>query len=154
MLAVTVRITGTQDVINKLKRLDLGLLNFEKPLKTIGSELIDYYEGQVFASQGGALGVKWVALSAKTQAYKRKHYPQYATSPLIRTGQMRYNSFHFSASSNHLTIENSAPYFKYHQSTEARHKIPYRPMMGLNSDTNNIIKNVIKADIKSMIDGI
>lgn len=153
MLAVTVRITGTQDVINKLKRLDSGLLNFEQPFKMIGEELVHYYSygGQVFGSQGGVLGVKWPTLAAKTIMYKQKHYPVYATTPLVRTKTMS-EAFKAKATAKSLTISNDTPYFKYHQSSEARHKIPYRPMMGINDDVGNIIKKILTADIKSKIE--
>lgn len=151
MLAITIKVTGTQEVIDKLKRLESGLKDFTAPLEAIGEELKAFFSGQVFASQGGVLGVRWPTLAVATMVYKRKHYPSYATTPLIRTGAMQH-SFEKQSSRNMLRVYNTAPYFVYHQSSAARHKIPYRPMIGVSPDVENIIKKIMEADIKAKIE--
>jgi phage gpG-like protein len=151
MLQITVKITGTREVIDKLRRLDVGLFNFSEAMSDIGDEVKSYFSGQVFASQGGVIGVVWPTLAVSTMLYKRKHYPQYATTPLIRTGAMQ-GSFTSAPTSNSVTISNSAPYFKYHQSSAPRTKIPYRPMMAINDDVTNTVRRILQVDIASKIE--
>jgi len=152
MLTIQVKITGNEQLIAKLRRLNLGLLDFTEPLKAIGEELKSYYSNQVFASQGGVLGVRWPTLAASTMLYKAKHYAQYATVPLIRTGTMKDN-FKSTVTPRTLAITNPTPYFVYHQSSAARTKIPYRPMMGINQDAKEIVERILRADIQALIEG-
>lgn len=151
MLQVSVRITGTQATIDKLRRLDASLLNFSSAMNEIGTDLKGYFSGQVFASQGGALGVKWPTLAASTVLYKRKHYPQYATTPLIRTGAMQ-KSFYSKSTSTSVTVGNNVPgdYFKYHQLGTSR--MPRRQMIGISDDVQTIVRNVIQADISKKLE--
>ena len=151
MLQITVKISGTQEVIDKLRRLDDGLMNFSESMAQIGDELKSYFSGQVFASQGGVLGVRWPTLAAGTILYKRKHYPAYATTPLIRTGGMQ-ESFTADSTGRSVTISNTAPYFKYHQSNAPRTKIPYRPMMGINDDVQTIVHKILQAEVQRKIE--
>jgi phage gpG-like protein len=151
MLQISVRISGTQEVISKLRRVDAGLMNFTDAMKQIGDEGKNYFSGQVFASQGGVLGVRWPTLAASTILYKRKHYPQYATTPLLRTTTMQH-SFYAVTTATSVTIGNSADYFKYHQSSEARHKIPYRPMLGITNDISDMVHSIIQSDISRKIE--
>lgn len=150
MLSVEIKITGTEQVIAKLRRLDTGLTDFRGAMGDIGNEVSKYYAGQVFASQGGAIGVRWPTLAVSTMLYKRKRYPQYATVPLMRTGAMQ-GSFTSIPTSNSVTIGNTAPYFQYHQSSAPRSKIPYRPMMAINNDVKTIVKKILEADVARKI---
>lgn len=152
MLTVEVRITGAKEMIAKLKQINTSLLNFREPLAQIGKELESYYSNNVFSDQGASLGVRWPTLAAKTIMYKKKHYPQYATTPLIATGTMK-DSFVSKATINTVTVTNTAPQFKYHQSSAARKKIPYRPMMGINDDVKTIVKTILQADITQKLQG-
>jgi phage gpG-like protein len=151
MLLIEVHLIGYQRTIKKLQMVGSGLHNFYGAMTEIGGELSNYYSGQVFDSQGAVLGVPWPTLAASTVLYKRKYYPRYATTPLIRTGVMR-DSFRSRASARKVVIDNPTPYFKYHQSTAPRSKIPYRPMMGINQDVRNIVKKIIEADIRRKIE--
>lgn len=146
MLNVQINIQGTPELINKFKRLNSGLTDFSPAMTEIGKLVEDYYSGQVFSSQGAVLGLKWPTLKATTIKNKLKHYPQYATTPLIRTGAMK-NSFKSKPTRKDVTISNTAEYFKYHQSTAARSKLPRRAMMSINKDVKSIVKQVIEADI-------
>jgi hypothetical protein len=136
MLSVHIKMTGTTEALLKFKALDLGLHD---------------YSNDVYASQGAVLGVRWPALSSATTKYKAKNYSQYATTPLIRTGLMK-QSYKYKASPVGVVISNDAPYFKYHQSTEPRSKIPYRPTMAINEPVKLIIKTIIEADIKAKME--
>lgn len=149
-LSVSITVSGGADFINKLKALGPKLTNFSKPLKEIGTELKSYYSGQVFESQGGVYGTPWPQLSPSTQKYKVKHYAAYSAVPLMATTKMR-NSFRATVSPLRLVIDNTAPYFPYHQSAASRHKLPRRQMIGVNDDVKQIIKKIITKDINSKL---
>lgn len=61
------------------------------------------------------------------------------------------HSFTAVSTTTSVTIGNSKDYFKYHQSSAPRHKIPYRPMMAINDDVKTIVQNIIQADIRQKI---
>lgn len=147
MIGININISGDMEFMAKLAKLPIELLDFKEALNETGKELKAYFGGQAFESQGGVFGTPWKALAGSTQAQKAKHYRQYAAVPLMRTGDMK-KGFTYKAGATHLEVTNKMDYFKYHQSTESRHKIPRRPMMGINKDVKNIIR---KAFYKAMI---
>src|ERR1035437_6732309 len=99
---MTITVSGTERVINKLKKL--GTLNFEPEFTKIGQYLKQYYSGEAFLSQGGVYGERWEPLKDGTRAYKAKHYT--GRGILERTGKMR-NSFSYEASNNSVKVSNS-----------------------------------------------
>lgn len=150
MLQLDVKIAGDAKVMEKLKALGEDFLEFDEAMHEIGEELISYYGGQAYKSQGGVYGTPWAQLAPSTQAYKIKHYPQYAAVPLMRTGAMA-KSFGYVASAKEVEILNVADYFVYHQSSEPRHKLPRRPMLGVNDDVKKVIKKVIEEDLRGKL---
>lgn len=146
MLQVEIKVQGTSEAIANLAKLNVELLDYKEALTAIGKSVTHYFANDVFATQGGALGVVWPTLAASTVKEKIKHYPAYANSPLVRSGAMQ-QSFTYEASSHEVVITNDAPYFKYHQSTEARSKIPRRAMMGINEPVKTMIKTILEADV-------
>lgn len=150
MLNVDVQISGDEQLIAKLIKLDAVISDFSGALKLIGEDLLKYYQDTVFNSMGGVYGTPWMKLAPSTIAQKTKHYRQYAAVPLVASGQMR-DSFQAEATPHALKIENTAPYFVYHQSTAPRSKLPRRQMLGINNQVRSIIRNVIEADIRQKI---
>lgn len=142
-LSVVVGVSGDAQFMRKLETLGKTWFEWKEALNDTGEHLRAYFSGQVFSSQGGVLGTPWAELSASTQAQKAKHYQQYDTVPLIRTGKMQ-DSFAYHATATKLEITNTADYFKYHQSSEARHKIPRRRMFGINNDVKEIIRKAFE----------
>lgn len=150
---IQINITGTQDVIDKLNGAKDIFTDFKDALTEVGKELTAYYSEEPLESRGGVFGTPWAQLAKSTQAYKKKHYRQYTTVPLMRTGTMM-RSFKFAAGPRALIVSNPTPYFAYHQSTETRHKIPWRPMMWINQPVKDIIETTIKADIDERINAL
>lgn len=150
MLTVTITVKGGDKVNSKLKRLGSSLYNFSDAMKLIGQQAGDYYSNQAFNSQGGVFGSPWPALSPRTLAAKIKLYPQFANVPLVATGTMK-DSFEATTTRQSVVISNTAPYYKYHQSTLPRRKIPRRQMAGINAPIKRIVKMIIQDDIKKKI---
>jgi len=149
-LAIGVTISGDARTIDILRGAKTVLEDFTNVFEQLGLWLVGYYGGEAFKSQGGVYAIPWPRLAPATQAYKIKHYRQYTTVPLMATGTMS-RSFIYKATSRTLTIGNTAPYFMYHQSTAPRTKIPWRPMMLINTPIKDTIKAVITDDINAKI---
>ena len=149
MLAVQIKISGDKETIAKLGKLGQSFLNFQMAMRSIGRELPAYFGGQVFASQGGAIGERWDPLKQSTKNRKAKLYP--GAQPLVATGTMQGSFEAEFPDPNSVVIGNSAPYFKYHQSKAARSKLPRRTMMSTSGDVKNIIAQIIDADVAGKI---
>lgn len=138
-LNIAINIQGDKSFMRKLENLGKTWFEWKAAFEETGVNLKGYFAGQAYDSMGGVFGTPWAQLSPSTIAQKSKHYATYASVPLMRTTTMR-ESFEHKASATHLEITNSAPYFVYHQSSEPRHKIPRRPMFGINHDVKEIIR--------------
>ncbi len=147
-LSISVEVTGGEEVLRKLNALGAKLTDFKSALTQIGNELTSYYSGSAFDSEGSDFGTPWAQLSPATQVYKAKHFGAYASLPLMATGKMR-SSFRSQATAMSLTIDNTAPYFKYHQLGTS--KLPRRRMLAADSDVKQIVRRVISADIRSKL---
>lgn len=149
MLEITV--SGSQAVIDKLMASkDMIDAGFKEPLAEIGKDLVKYFSKQPLQSRGGVFGTPWAKLAQSTQAGKKLHYRQYVNVPLMRTGKMM-KSFNSKVEPLGLVISNSVPYFKYHQSTASRHKIPWRPMMLINQPVKDMIQTTISEYINAQL---
>lgn len=144
-MQLTIQITGTKKVIRKLERLGPKLNNNKSAMVDIGRNAAKYYSNQGFNSQGGVFGRAWTPLKAATAIRKARRYP--GRPPLVATGAMR-DGFTYVAGSNQVLIGNKTDYFKYHQSTAPRTRLPRRAMMGINAPIRALVKTTIEADIR------
>lgn len=162
MVGVSVNISGDEQLMAKLKKLGSELTNFKPAFVKVGEVLLNFYEDTVFNSQGGALagakgisggqgeGVPWAKLAPSTIAFKTKHYRQYASVPLMETGEMRH-SFYYDARAKSLEIGNDSDHFEFHQGNGERTRLPRRPMLGVNKTVLNLIKDGIESDIRKKV---
>lgn len=148
MPKVTIVIKGDKDVQLKLKRLGRSLHDFKHSMDRIGSKASDYFANQGFGSQGGVFNSKWSRLSPGYAAQKSKRYP--GRPPLVATGAMQ-NSFEHKARPESVTVTNSSPYFKYHQSSLPRTKMPRRQTMGVNEPVRRIVRQELQAEMRRKI---
>lgn len=144
-----------KEVKKTLSKLEGGLKDYQKPLETIGTTLIDIYGTKVFKTQGRELGTPWKNLSASTLEARARRTGYYANPPketgkiLIWTGRLQ-ESFRKKAERLRLTVDNTDKKFRKHQLGEGR--TPQRPMLGLTKsiiativdDLNNYIKKLIQ----------
>lgn len=151
MLTFDIEITGLDEVNERLSKLNAGLHDFRGALGEAADQLIKYYEGPVFDSKGEVYGTPWAQLAPSTQAYKSKHFSLYASTPLVATGAMRH-SFRRTATTLGVFIDNTQPYFKYHQL--GTRKMPQRRILGINEEVKSIVKQTIEADIRRKISGL
>jgi phage gpG-like protein len=147
MLKMSIKITGDKAVMRKLG--NLRTMNLTTAFKEIGEEAIDYYSNDSFATSGTNLGRKWPALNPAYKKWKEKKYGT-ASRMLVATGTMQ-KSFFAKTTKNSVAISNKADYYKYHQSTAPRSKIPRRPMAGINKHIKDIVRTAINKDIDKIL---
>lgn len=152
-MVVSVTITGNKQILNRVAKLGGKLKDMSDAFEKIGSDVAQYYAEEAFASQGTVFKARWEPLSARTKRYKKKHYPTFVNQPLVRrdSSDSMKNSFDYTVKPNQVVIGNSAPYFKYHQSTLDRTVIPRRQMMGINKPVQRIVKHYIKENIEQKL---
>lgn len=133
------------EIRKKLDQLAGDLKSYKKPFTEAGDELLGFYGGEVFSTQGRASGEPWRALSPATlklRAERRGHYanPPITTNKiLIWTGALQ-KGFEKTVSATRLVVKNTVDYFKYHQQASGRP--PQRKMLHINS---KVIEIVVKA---------
>lgn len=153
-LEVSVKITGDDRVLKKMKHLGRGLYDFRRAMDRIGTQLEAYYEQQPFKSLGGVYGKRWARLAPATVRNRAKTATigSSATEPL-NTGNPNgmQHSFYHESDSTSAFISNKKPYFKYHQSTAPRRKLPRRQMIGINSAVERIVSDEFEKDIEMKI---
>lgn len=147
---ITIRITGNTETRQRLKKIGSGINDMKDAMEHIGQKVGHYYQEDVFKSQGGVLGNRWKPLAASTIRGKKKSFRQYTSVPLIGSDTMR-KSFISKSTKTNVIITNSADYFKYHQSSAPRRRLPRRQMMGINNPVKTIVRDIIKEDIAKKI---
>jgi phage gpG-like protein len=148
MLKVTVTVRGDKETRSKLQRLGSKLNNMNSAMDKIGGDLKSYYGNRAFTSQGDVFGQPWRGLSSRYAVQKRKRW---GNRPLLVASGAMQKSFYYKADNNSVLISNKSPYFKYHQSSAARYKLPRRQMMGINSAVKTIVGDIIRDDIRKKI---
>lgn len=147
-MQIAITITGSKQLKSKMSRIGNGMHDLSGAFTQIGEDLSHYYQTQGFLSQGGVYGQDWAMLSRSYAIRKSKRYP--GRPPLVASGKM-LSGFRYDASATGVVIGNRMPYFKYHQSTLPRKKIPRRATMGVNDPVKKMIHDAIVADITNKI---
>jgi phage gpG-like protein len=137
-----ITVTGDEQVVVGLQRLkaDIGD-DLSEAFDDVGRELKQFFEGDVFESEGSAAGDKWAALTEPYATYKATRYP--GKGILEATGAMRA-SFTSLVESDSLLFTNTADYAKYHTSLSGR------PLFQVNTEVAALVgrtfqKHVMKA---------
>ena len=123
-LKLSWKIQGEEQLSRKLKGLGGKVKNFKPEFKKSADFLSGFFSGEVFDSEGRAIGEKWPGGSG----YHK----------LQRTGRMR-RSFKTKSKKFSGEVYNAMDYFKYHQSSRPRGKLPRRVMMKLTNQLKDKI---------------
>lgn len=177
MLSITVEVKGDKQVQRKLRALGQSVNDLSYAMDRIGDEAARYFSGPAWDSQGGVFGEKWPALSPITLiarghnvVARNKGDAQFggfllnrrmqsggggligssSILPLVDSGEMR-DSFTYKAGKQQVVISNKKDYFKYHQSSKPRQRIPRRRMIGINNSVKGIVRAAIQDDIRRKI---
>lgn len=146
--SLSLDVKGTAEVSAMLNGLGLDIQDLKGAMTDVGDRAIKVFSGQVFASQGGFIDQQWPRLSPRYAVEKAKHWA--GRPPLVRTGVMQ-RSFVKAVGPMEVTVSNSASYFKYHQSSAARRKLPRRAMIGIYQGMQSDVTNTIAAALSRKI---
>lgn len=119
------------EVIMSRRLQGISNIDLAKPFDRAAGRLVSFYEGDVFSSQGAAIGKPWVG------------GPRY--HGLDVSGTMRGN-FKKRVSSSRMEVYNPTPYFVYHQSNQPRKKLPRRQMIDLDEERRQWIVKEVQAE--------
>lgn len=137
---------GEPQLVGYLGIVAKGIKSFEKPLQSIGSELLKTFDLN-FHQRGGLFG-GWAARKPQYKAGNRVD-----TWPLLeKTGDLR-QGFHSSATATSVTVNNEAPYFAYHQSNQPRTRLPRRVMMKVDAARRTFIIKAFQLHIVETLRG-
>lgn len=129
-------------VVKRLGKISGGVTDFRKPFDAAGKDLLAFFGGEVFETQGKALGESWRELAASTLIARDQGRGHYARRPEVRTkilwwtGDLK-RGFKKDVKKLELRIHNVVPYFKYHQKRGGRP--PQRRMLAINARVITIV---------------
>jgi len=129
---------GQMELSRVLLNIGNAVQDWTPAFEQSAEDLVEFFSYEVFETEGGAIDEDWSPLSMAYAKRKAKLYPDQGI--LEATGTMR-ESFLSQADATSLKIWNAAEYFKYHQSSAPRNKMPRRVMMKL---TENLREVVVK----------
>ncbi len=139
MLELSFSLEGQEIVHRRLGISAEGVKSFREPLNQIGTNFMKTFDMN-FRSRGALYG-GWAPRKPQYRGGVRVD-----TWPLLeKTGKMR-RSFRSKASSNSLVLDNTAPYFVYHQSSARRgSRLPRRALMKLRQQDAEMIVRAFQA---------
>lgn len=139
MATTGITFKGDKILNRKLQKLSTNIKNARKPLEQSGKYVIKQ-SVKNFQTEGATLQSKWKPLSPFTMAQKSK-LGFGAKKILQRTGKLMRSIKIIQLNKFLVKISSKNPYYKYHQSTAARKKLPRRKMLDI---TNEISKDIVK----------
>jgi phage gpG-like protein len=117
------------NVGNKLDHIKSVLSDFTPELEIVGQYLVQFFENEVFETEGAIFGEPWQMLMEATQAYKNRLYP--GRGILEETGTLRYG-FELMTTSQYCLVSNPVEYGKYHMTGTSR--MPARVFMKIDDE--------------------
>lgn len=145
---VSIKLENAKQIEAMLTGLGLDMKDLRGAMADVGTSAKKFFGGQVFASRGEVIGESWQRLNDKYAAQKARKWP--GRPLLIRTGLMQ-RSFSYSTTPMSVTVTNTAPYFKYHQSSETRYILPRRAMIGVSTTMQSDVTNIIAVALAKKI---
>lgn len=110
MTNITVRATGAKRLNRTLLNISKRVSNFRTPFSLVAPKLVNFYQTEVFSSEGKATGANWDRLAKSTvkQRGGRSH-------PILkRTGTLAGGT-KSKVSKNSLIISSTVKYYPFHQ---------------------------------------
>lgn len=142
-------IEGEKQVSRKLRGIAESLRDWTPAFQKIAGELRRDFSGDVFESEGEAIGERWTPLSRAYAERKAVKYP--GKGILEATGKMR-RAFQSQYDATSARVWNNIAYFKYHQSNKLpRRKLPRRVMMKLDNDRKEFIQRTFLEAVRGKI---
>lgn len=138
-MQLTWSIEGQQQLVRNIKKIGNEIKDWEPAFNQAAVNLKKIFTDDVFRTEGSVIDEKWNPLKPRYLAQKLKD--GYPADTLVKTGRMQ-NGFQHLVKSDYAEVWNSTQYFKYHQSSEPRKKLPRRVMMKLGNKQKEMIVKV------------
>lgn len=138
----------------RLSKMHKGVKSFKKPFNSSGTELLQFFGDEVFATQGSAVGESWRTLALSTlqaRADRRGHYakqPVATNKILVWTGTLQ-KGFKKQVTAQMLRIYNTVRYFKYHQQRGG--SPPQRRMLAINREVITKVMRHVRRYVSSLV---
>lgn len=143
-------IEGEKQLSRRLRIASNAFQDMSKPFENSAKKLTKVYSNDVFKTEGSVIGEKWARLSPATVARKARAGMKQPSKPLVGTGAMQ-KSFRYQHGKDFALIENVSDYFKYHQSNQARSRIPRRIMMKIAESQKTLVVRIFQKYLKEQL---
>ena len=154
MATLTVTVSGSRAVIEKMQKLGQSLYEFEPEFNEIGKMQAEFYGNDAFNSRGSVYGQEWTPLNPAYAAWKAQNYPGRPME--VQSGEMR-SSFAWKATPVMVIISNTAktksgiPLLALQQAGSNR-GLPPRLIMALEQTQVTKIETIIKEAVTRKIE--
>jgi hypothetical protein len=152
---VKVTVDGEQQTLAKFSNLNHAISTWQSALNPIQTYLMNFFQNDVYESEGAAYGSVWAALAPSTLRQKLKRWGN--TTILIASGKMK-NSYQAQSGPLYLAIYNTAqsnkgaPYPYFHQ--HGTRKMPQRLLMKMDDERTKQVKLMIVEALNVKINSI
>lgn len=143
-------IDGEVQLSKILLGVSAAVQDWTPALSKSSEDLIEVLSYDVFETEGEAIDEVWAPLSPAYAKQKERIYP--GETILTASGLMR-ESFTSLVDPTSLTIGNAMEYFKYHQSSAPRTKLPRRVMMRLNENMKDMVIKNFQTQMQEQLGG-
>jgi hypothetical protein len=150
-----ISIDGDTTVLAKFSNINHAVKTWNDAIDPIQTYLMNFFQNDVYTSEGSVYGNVWAALSEPYATQKLKRYGN--TTILIATGKMR-SSYAAQSGPLYLAIKNTAQsdkgafYAKFHQT--GTRKMPKRLLMQMDAERTKQVKLLIIAALKVKINNL
>lgn len=132
-------IEGQEQLVRNLTNVGKGIKDWAPAFKEAADKLKKVFSDDVFKTRGAIINEKWDPLKPRYLAQKVKG--GFPSDPLVKTGKMK-EDFQSIVKTDMAEIWNATQYFKYHQSSAPRSKLPRRVMMKLAENQKQIVVKI------------
>lgn len=146
MIDLKWKIEGEKQLARRMNIISKGVKTYTPVFKDAANKLKAVFED--FGNEGREIGESWEKLKPSTIEQKSKK--GYSSSPLIKTGDMQ-KSFTTLYKTDYAAVWNTTSYFKYHQSSSPRSKLPRRVMMKLGSKQKEMVVKLFHEYVHKLI---
>jgi hypothetical protein len=153
-VVITVKINGSQALLDKVAKLGKSLYQLGPEMEEIGKTYAEFFANEAINTRGGVYGGQWANLSPGYAAWKGQHFPGRPME--VQTGKMR-DSFGWTASPASVVIRNSAKtksglsLLALQQNGTSR-GLPPRTIMAIESTLTEKTKLIVAAGVRRRID--
>jgi hypothetical protein len=157
MATLSVKITGGEAIMEKVKKLGAELYNLELEMTEIGKMQTEFYANDAIVSRGSVYGKSWTPLSPGYDAWKRQNYPG---RPMMvggsADGEHLIDKFAWKTTPMSVKIDNTKKVNGYSllaiQQNGSKRGIPPRTIMQLEESQIIKIKEIVRLGVRRKIE--